>query len=80
MQVVRAVSHAEASQHSARALAQHRLPICFPQASLQLLRLSKDELAQVQQDGWLREAVFRVAPSVTKVCEPSVKKDVLLIT
>lgn len=44
-----------------------RIPICFPDFTLQLLKLSTKELEQVKKTGWLREAAFKTTPNMTKV-------------
>ncbi|GFR45596.1 hypothetical protein Agub_g6992 [Astrephomene gubernaculifera] len=44
-----------------------RLPICFPTLSLQLLRMPDEQLAQLRETGWVREAAFKTTPDVTKL-------------
>lgn len=44
-----------------------RLPICFPELTLTMMRLSPEQLQQVRETGWLREVVFRTTPNVTKL-------------
>lgn len=44
-----------------------RLPICFPNVHLEVMKLTREEMEQVQRTGWLREVAFRTTPSTTKV-------------
>lgn len=51
--------------HSPKAPAR-RIPICFPDFTLQLMKLTDAEVKQVEKTGWLREAAFKTTPNMTK--------------
>lgn len=44
-----------------------RLPTYFPNLDLRLLPLKHEEMKQVIETGWLKEAAFRTTPNVNKV-------------
>nr|8A22_Ar Chain Ar, uL23m [Polytomella magna]8APN_Ar Chain Ar, uL23m [Polytomella magna]8APO_Ar Chain Ar, uL23m [Polytomella magna] len=44
-----------------------RLPICFPDIKLTLMKLEEHQLEQIKQTGWLREAAFKTTPNTTKL-------------
>jgi hypothetical protein len=48
-------------------LAARRIPICFPDFSIEMLKLPPEQLKQIEETGWLREVAFRTTPNVTKV-------------
>ncbi|GLI59286.1 hypothetical protein VaNZ11_001139 [Volvox africanus] len=61
---LRFVSH---EQRTVRQMPPRRIPICFPNITLQMLKLRDKQLAQLRETGWLREVAFRTAPEVTKL-------------
>ncbi|KAG2490481.1 hypothetical protein HYH03_011110 [Edaphochlamys debaryana] len=46
---------------------ERRIPICFPNMTLQMLKLPEDQLKFLRRTGWLREVAFRTTPDVTKL-------------
>ena len=44
-----------------------RRPIYFPDFTIEMLKLDKERMHQVQETGWTREVAFRTTPNVTKV-------------
>ena len=48
-------------------LPSRRIPICFPDFTLEVLKLPKEQLDQIEASGWLPEVAFRTSPNVTKV-------------
>lgn len=44
-----------------------RPPICFPDIQLQLIKLTPEQIEEIRNTGWLREAIFKTKPSTTKV-------------
>jgi hypothetical protein len=44
-----------------------RLPTYLANLRLQLMPLAKEQLEQIKQTGWVKEAAFRTTPNVTKV-------------
>lgn len=57
------------SQQQPRHAPARRICISFPNITLQLLKLTPEQVEQVRQTGWLREVAFKTTPNVTKVCE-----------
>ena len=55
------------SQQRRRDAPVRRIPICFPNITLQLMKLADDEMKQIKETGWLREVAFKTTPDVTKV-------------
>lgn len=53
-------------QRSQRPKVRH--PIFFPDITLQMIRITPEQLEQIRATGWTREAVFKTTPNVTKVC------------
>ncbi len=49
-----------------RQLSPRRIPICFPNITLQMMKLRDKQLAQLRETGWLREVAFKTTPDVTK--------------
>lgn len=43
-----------------------RLPAALGNIPLRLMPLQPEQLAQVKETGWLREAAFRTTPNVSK--------------
>ncbi|GIL71311.1 hypothetical protein Vretimale_2835 [Volvox reticuliferus] len=54
-------------QRTVRRMPPRRIPICFPNITLQMLKLRDKQLAQLRETGWLREVAFRTTPEVTKL-------------
>ncbi|KAG2449679.1 hypothetical protein HYH02_005208 [Chlamydomonas schloesseri] len=46
---------------------ERRIPICFPNITLQMMKLTDEQLEQVKETGWLREVAFKTTPEVTKL-------------
>ncbi|MEW5298087.1 MAG: hypothetical protein WDW38_003625 [Sanguina aurantia] len=44
-----------------------RPPICFPDIQLQLIKLTPEQIEDIRNTGWLREAIFKTKPSTTKL-------------